>query len=53
MKRISTVQLPMVRIVPADAVERLQRKFSTAKSTAERERFWAAVQMRKQPEISR
>lgn len=44
------VTIPKSTPVPAEAIERLQRKFTDAKSREERERFWAGVQARKQPQ---
>jgi hypothetical protein len=47
------VRLPLVAIVPRSDVERLQRKFTEAKTEAERDRFWLAVQRSKQPSTER
>ena len=48
MKRIS---LPTRPIVPPEAVERLQRKFVERKELEERERFWKALQDKRQPTV--
>jgi hypothetical protein len=45
------LQLPTTQLVPREAVERLQRKFTESKTDEERARFWAAVQARKQPTV--
>ena len=46
------IKLPRATFVPADAVERLQRKFTEAKSSVERDRFWALVQKNKQAALA-
>ena len=46
MKRITP--LPRNVLVPSEAIERLQKKFTDSKSAVERERFWLSVQRKKQ-----
>jgi hypothetical protein len=48
---VKFIQIPKSKPVPPEAIERLQRKFTQAKTDEERERFWAAVQARKQPPV--
>jgi hypothetical protein len=46
---VKFVQIPKSEPVSREAVEKLQRKFTEAKSKEEREKFWAMVQRSKQP----
>lgn len=49
---MSFVRIPIVPIVPAEATERLQKKFTAAKAEKVREAFWKKVQDSKQPRAS-